>query len=316
MNVILRGLIAITITTILPICSRATSTYLHFLGVTVQLADSTTGANFLAKEDAYLSNMSTFDYSGRFKDKEEHTVDDYLKYAAQQTRTWTKEERAIIKNGLEEIETYINENKIKLHLPDTILFIQSTCKEEFEATGYTRRNGIVLKDGESLEVDLIAHELFHVLSRNNPKLRDKLYANIGFKKCNPIDITKVMGGLNITNPDCPVVNHYIRIDTEDLVLLLHSKKPYEGGSIFTDDYIAISLMVVKGRDNEKKPVMRNGKPILYSFEDKLEIMEHIGTNTDYVIHPEEICAEHFAALVTERYVPQQVFLERMKKTLK
>lgn len=300
----------------LSITAQAASSYFKFLNVTVQLADSTAAAQFLSVEDAYLSSMSAFDYAGRFKDNKTHTVQGYLQFAAQQTHSWTNTEREQVKAGFTSIENFINTNNLHLSLPDTIVFIQSTCKEEFEAGGYTRRNGIVLKDGEVISSGLIAHELFHVLTRNSPALRDELYANIGFNKCNSIDVSKVMGGLNITNPDCPVISHYIHMGTEDLVLVLHSKKPYEGGSIFSDDYIAISLIPIRSGDNDKKPVMRDGKPLLYGFEDKLEILEQIGTNTDYVLHPEEICAEHFAALVTEREVPQPEFLDKMKEKLK
>ena len=206
----------------------AASTYFKFLGSTVQLADSADAAATLSKPDAYSASHSTFDMQGRFQDQAQHSQKDYLQYAAKQVSTWPASDMETIKAGFEALARYAEANNLKLPMPDTIVFIRSTCKEEFGAGGYTRGDAIVINKEEGIVNSLIAHELFHVISRKSPVLRDKIYADIGFKKCNPIDMNAAIGELNITNPDCPVIEHYITIGGEDMVLVLHSTKPFTG----------------------------------------------------------------------------------------
>ncbi len=290
----------------------AASGYFKFMNVTIQVADSADAARFITQKDDYTASFSTFDVQGRFRDKENHTEAEYLALAGKQMRTWTAAELEKIKNAFEEIATALREGKMKVELPDTVLFIKSTCMEEFGAGGYTRKNAIIINKDEGVSTGLVAHELFHVLSRHNAALRDKLYENIGFKPCNRIDVSKAMNGLNITNPDCPVISHYVTVDGEDMVLVLHSKKLYDGGKVFEEDYIDISLLVVAGDDKNKKPLLKDGKAVTYKLDEKMQLFSIIGSNTPYVLHPEEVCAEHFSALVTGQKVNEPEYLEKMK----
>jgi hypothetical protein len=290
----------------------AASGYFKFMNVTIQVADSADAARFITQKDDYTASFSEFDVQGRFRDKEHHTEAEYLALAGKQMRTWTAAEEEKIKNAFEEIASALRAGKMNIQLPDTVLFIKSTCMEEFGAGGYTRKNAIILNKEEGVNTPLVAHELFHVLSRHNPALRDKLYENIGFKPCNRIDISKAMNGLNITNPDCPVISHYVTVDGEDMVLVLHSKKPYDGGGVFEGDYIDISLLVVEGDGKNKKPMIKDGKAVTYKLDEKMQLFSIIGSNTPYVLHPEEVCAEHFSALVTSQKVNEPEYLEKMK----
>lgn len=311
-----RSLITITVSVCLTFSAVAGSVYFPFLDVTVAIADSADGARFLSQDDAYLSHLSTFDMHGRFMDKKSHTVQEYLQYAAANTRNCEVQDQETVKKSFGAIADFIKNNKLQLHLPDTIWFIRSTCAEEFGASGYTRRNGIVIKTGEGISTGLVAHELFHVMTRNDPKLADELYQNIGFKKCNDIKIAPFMDGLNITNPDCPYYRHYITVGDKEYILVFYSKKPYNGGTVFESKDLDIKLMQLTGDDTHKKPAIKDGMPVLYSLDENPGIMQQIGVNTNYILHPEEICAEHFAALVTNKQVPQPEFLEKMKAKLK
>ncbi|HEY9177635.1 MAG TPA: hypothetical protein VIN07_08095 [Flavipsychrobacter sp.] len=292
--------------------SIAASGYFKFMNVTIQVADSADAARFITQPDDYTSSFSTFDMQGRFRDKKSHTEAEYLAMAGKQMRTWTAAEQEKIEAAFGELATTIRAKQMKLRLPDTVLFIKSTCMEEFGAGGYTRKNAIIINKDEGVSTSLVAHELFHVLSRHNALLRDKLYDNIGFKPCNRIDVTEAMNGLNITNPDCPVISHYVTVAGEDMVLVLHSKKPYDGGVVFEEDYIDISLLVVTGDASNKKPRIKDGKAVTYKLDEKMELFSIIGSNTPYVLHPEEVCAEHFSALVTGKEVNEPEYLEKMR----
>ena len=95
---------------------------------------------------------------------------------------WTDEQKEDTLPVLEEIKSELA--FIKWQFPEVVYLVKTNGSEEGGAA-YTRSNGIVLpgRRGGGRSKGLITHELFHVLSRHNPELRDKIYAVIGFKKC-------------------------------------------------------------------------------------------------------------------------------------
>ena len=295
--------------------SFAKNQYFGFLDKTVLIADSATAAAFVRTSDSYSGNFSTFDLKAKIGGTGNYTEQDYLNHAAKGMRSWSNYQAKSIKESMSTIASFITNNKLHIELPDTILIIKTTAQEEFGADGYTRGNAIILNAGEGpVGVKILSHELFHVFSRHNEKTRDAIYALFGFKKCNIIDVSEALSQRNISNPDCPIINHYITVNGQDMVLILYSHRDYTGGDVFSE-YVAVSLLVVEGDDKNKRPKMKNGKPTIIEFQDALEIFQQVGTNTDYLLHPEEISAEHFTFLVTGRKVRQPIYVERLKKIL-
>lgn len=295
--------------------AQAKDHYIKFLSYTVQIADSTTAAQFASTPDSYSGSFSQFDMEGRMQQKGNFTEQDYLELAAKEMRTWSDNERTQLQTAFSEIETFIKNNKLTFHLPDTIMVIKTHGQEEFDAAGYTRGSAIFINaSAGGVGTGIVAHELFHVFSRHNASVRDKLYSVFGFKKCNPIDVSSALEGLNITNPDCPVIEHYITVDDEDMVLILYSNKPYSGGNVF-EKYVAVSLLAIEEKHGQMQPKIRNYKPVIYEFQDKMKIFEQVGFNTPYLLHPEEICAEHFTYLITKENVKQPEYVEKMKEVL-
>jgi len=169
---------------------------------------------------------------------------------------------------------------------------------------------------------LLAHELFHVISRANPRLRDKLYAIIGFKKCNETTLPGEWGRRKITNPDGPINDHFIELRAGDrgvlaIPVLLSRSETYDakgGGEFF--QYLQFRFLLVK----ETKPghvelAFENNAPKLLDKKEASNFSEQIGQNTNYIIHPDEILADNFMLLTTDaEKVPSPQILEAMKKT--
>jgi hypothetical protein len=226
-----------------------------------------------------------------------------------------------LKKSFMEVEAFLRMNNIKLNLPATIQLIKTAGKEEFGAEGYTRDNRIILCTGpqQQITTHLVAHELFHVYSRFNEKKRNEIYTIFGFKKCNRINTTAALNNRMITNPDCPFIEHYITLNIEgkpaDMVLQLYSKKDYNESYTF-GDYINLGLLQVEGNAEQKRPVIKDGKGLLYEVDQVPDLFRHIGSNTSYILHPEEISAEHFALWVINQKVPQPEFFEKLKAVLK
>lgn len=292
-----------------------------FAGSTVELLDSAAAAIENAKSDAYTRALTPFDLQIRLGIQQGATEKDYLSRSASQARSWPKDEQEQLKKAFDEIDAFLKSTGVKLQLPAKIQLIKTEGKEEFEAEGYTRNNRIMLHVSASqpISTHLVAHELFHVYSRFNEKKRDELYAIFGFKKCSRINSAAAMSGRVITNPDCPFTEHYLTLKAnetpEDMVLQLYSKNDYKP-EYNLGDYANLCLLRVAGSDNNKQPVLKDGKGVIYELDSVSDLITHIGTNTSYVLHPEEIAAEHFALCVVRQEVPQPAFIVNFMKVLK
>ena len=169
---------------------------------------------------------------------------------------------------------------------------------------YTRDTAIMMPakptdtaDGELLK-KTIAHELFHILSRSNLELREKLYALIGFSNCGEIEFPDELKPRKITNPDAPRNDHAIRVQANgtevSIVPILFSSAPnydpVRDGEFF--NYLQLGFLIVS-----KNPGTRAD---LLSPQQVSGFFEQVGRNTDYIIHPEEILAENFALLMIGR----------------
>ena len=149
---------------------------------------------------------------------------------------------------------------------------------------------------------LVCHESFHILSRANPELRERLYEAIGFAKCAEIDFPAALRARKITNPDAPRNDHYIRVrvggkECLAVPILYADRETYDvarGGEFF--DYLQFRLLLVeRGKGPDSVRVRYDGdKPMLVDVPEAAGFFEQVGRNTGYIIHPEDIIADNFA----------------------
>jgi len=302
----------------LPLAASARQSF-PFLNAIVVLDDSLDAAATNGKSDSYTNSLTAFDLAIRLH-QEGAAEPDYLAQSAKSMRNWPGNEAAQLKEAFTAIQVKAMALGLKLPLPDTIHMCKSSCREEFGAEGYTRANRIMLNTAaEGISTGLVAHELWHVISRLNPAVRNRAYAGFGFKPCNSVDYKPAFNGQVITNPDCPLIGHYMRIEkdgkAQDVAILLYSRSPYvKGGGLM--DYIAIGLLALEGDDAHKKPVIRDGKPLVYEFSACPDFFRQAGKNTEYMLHIEELTAEHFAAIMADRTLKQPEFVAKLERALK
>lgn len=291
-----------------------------FAGSTVELLDSAEAAALNGISDAYTNALTPFDLAIRLNNPTGATEADYLRRAAAAVHNWPANEAADLQRAFSGVETALAAHEITLPLPHSIQLIKTDGTEEFGAEGYTRGARIMLNTtAEPSSVHLVAHELFHVVSHANPGLRDRVYLEFGFRPCAPIAVAKALDGRGITNPDCPVLEHYINLADgkvlKSYALVLYSKQGYKaGGSL--GDYAAVGLLELTGTEKKKAPLMDGGKAVVHELGEVPALFKEIGTNTQYLLHPEEISAEHFAMLVAGEEAREPQFLERVEAVLR
>jgi hypothetical protein len=291
----------------------------------LQFASRQTASAILSAEDAYTARLSPFDRMLRLKSSVPVSTAEYFAHMAANGLEWTSADITKLTPVMQKLSVALAD--YRLPLPPTVLLVKTTGKEEVGA-GHTRANAIVLPVHSLAEDDdtlffLLAHELFHVMTRHDPHFRSAAYAQVGFRQGQEVRLPAAIAPLQITNPDVPRHDSFITVRTGGQaveatpVLLSRSAvlDPEIGDEL--DDYWTLRLLVVErtSPSGTLVPRMRNGAPVLLRLRDTTGYFDQIGRNTSYVIHAEEVLAENFAFMVTGETVSEPQRVEALRELL-
>jgi hypothetical protein len=187
------------------------------------------------------------------------------------------------------------------------VWVAKTSGDEDAGAAYTRQNAIFFPQGmlgmrgAALE-RLVAHELFHVATRANPKLADPLYAVIGFHRC-AVVLPAVLAARRITNPDAPKDEHCIEVTAGErkawalpLLVSVVAKEALATSGPFLHNVTTVLLLVDRKGAGPAVPLQGADGPLVAGIDEVSGFFEQVGRNTRYIIHPEEIVADNFALL--------------------
>lgn len=273
----------------------------------VVFASIDAGREALQTPDRYTKALSRFDLESRLRTRDAVTAVDLMRFSAEQVIAWSDEDRAKMQPIIASVAQRFA--KYNVPLPPNVLLIQTTGKEEGDAA-YCRRNAVILPQryvgfpAARLE-PIFIHELFHVLSSHNEALRNSLYEIIGFKPCPEIALPESLADLKITNPDGPSLNNYITLEIDGkqqlAVPLLYSPErfdPTQSRSFF--QYLRFRLLVVERAGDNWHVATMSGDPILLDPKQTPSFHQQIGSNTKYILHPDEILADNFMHLMMQK----------------
>ena len=286
-----------------------------------ELVDAKTASLIIAKKDDYISNFSEFDLQSRLGTSDKVSKEDLLVFLSQQTVDWTDSEEIMINRIIDELnDSYLSYKKFLL---DKIKLIKTTGREECDAA-YTRRQCIYVPVSmvqwpyEELK-ELIAHELFHVVSTHNPKFRNNLYLKLGFIPCPELEIPEGYKHLYVSNPDTIGKNCYVSFQSNgarvNAVPFLYSEVPYRGGYFF--EYFRFTFLESEMNDNTCKPLYEHNRPKFIATPQKLfDLCEEIDPyGNQHRLHPEEILAYYWSLLpFAESKLPfyKRSYLEKIR----
>ena len=286
----------------------------------VRFASLEEGRRLMATAGDWVKALSPFDRKLRMEQNEEVSEEAFLAFVASQVAEWSQDEIDDAIQSLDIVRQELNLSGMSLDLPENILLIKTTGREEGGAA-YTRQNAIIMPAGHSRppSVGGILHELFHVITRHTPQIRQPLYGIIGYHPCSEVQLPDSLLSRKITNPDAFHNNFYIEVSVDGILTklmpIVYSKTDqYDGGRLF--DYISFKLMAVNIANSICQPLFDAGLPILFDVSEVTNFYEQIGRNTEYIIHPEEIMAENFVFMVRQKLdVPNPEILDVMKEVL-
>ena len=284
-------------------------------GVTIHPASVAEGRRILTADDRFTTQLSRFDLESRLGklDVDRAALNQMLESSVVQWEpgTWAKVQAAI---GV--VRGWLETQQLTPAFPKRIDFICTNGKEEGGAA-YCRGAAVILPEkvvrtGKASRINqLVAHELFHILSANNLPLQQKLYAAIGFTPCKPIELPASLRDRKLTNPDGPGLNYVIQLkhDGKQLgaVPLLYASvdryDPTRGGSFF--QYLQFRLLALEKVSDGKagapptwQPLLQAGSPLLIDAKENDSFFEQVGRNTGYIYHPDEILADNFVYLLS------------------
>ncbi|MEL6989049.1 MAG: hypothetical protein AAGK97_14650 [Bacteroidota bacterium] len=177
------------------------------------------------------------------------------------------------------------------------------------------KNCFLLKTAQLYEI--LLHEVFHIISRNNPTLKTALYNLIGFKKVSSkIEINPNLKNRVLLNPDGVDYKYAITLISNDqkqeFLPIIYCKEKVERKEGYFSNLLFDLFPLV---DQKVGINMLDSFPNMKSSD---LFYNKIGRNTEYIIHPDEILAENFVLLFQSYKGPDQKsteILNQMKRIL-
>ncbi|MFT7521117.1 MAG: hypothetical protein ACI9MC_003268, partial [Kiritimatiellia bacterium] len=260
-------------------------------GLRLDFATQAEGAAILGRSDAFSRGFSTYDLAIRERSSEA----DYLTRAETSVVAWTPRERKRWGAALDDVSKAME----GLQTPSIrVILVKTSADLEF-GLPHTRASAVILpKDvvrRRHRAIRLLAHELFHVLSRHDPAFADRVYPLLGFAVIADLRMPQHLEPRRISNPDAISHRHALPVESADLPVYI---VPFVVGALDVQaslvrplvDNLRLHLMVIDPVTGE----LSDGSMYREAYD------EQVARNTSYVLHPDEALADNFALLILRR----------------
>ena len=290
----------------------------------VRFASVAEGRAVLGAEDAWTTATSDFQRGATIGARPPVSREAFRGFLADTVQPWPPSQVGRWQQAVDAV--LARATALRVPLPPEVLLVNSDGRDAANAA-YTRGRAIVLptqtlpaSEPDRTDPFLVAHELFHVVSRHDPGLADRLYALVGFEPVAPLQWPAAWLEARIANPDAPFDRHAMRlaIDGRDALvmpLLVANRTELQAGETFFSVMELRLLEVTASPGAPTLPVLRDGEPVWHAPQRLPAYVARLGGNTGYIIHPEEVLADNFAQLVTGRAVRNPALLRQIEAVL-
>jgi hypothetical protein len=228
----------------------------------------------------------------------------YKTFLRNQVSNWTTDEKLVILTLLNEAKRLCDLQSPRL-FPQGLRFIKIKTGHYGNDVFYTRGRSICVSENmfpiqdTSRYLPVILHEVFHVISRYNPSLRNDLYRLIGFEPSpKPIKASDKLAEWLLTNPDGVEHQHFLKMITADstyrIVPVITAKlKNFRPSQPAFFDYLSFDLYKLSDQSSFLEIMSDSLGKTTLPMEAASGFFNAIKDNTQYIIHPEEIMADNF-----------------------
>lgn len=299
--------------------------YSGIKGTVVRFATVAQGRAVLGAEDDWTAATSDFQRAATMGVAPPVTRARFLAFTVGTVKPWSAPQEARWRKALDTLAPRFA--ALHVPLPAEVLLVNTDGRDAANAP-YTRANAVMLpmaaleegSAGSPPDVVLLAHELFHVVSRHSPALATRLYSTIGFEPVAPLQWPAVWLPARIANPDAPHDRHAMRVSIAGrsalvMPMLMASRTDLKPGESFFSVMDVRLLEVTTSANGPTLPVMRDGQPVWHAPGSVPDFLDKLGANTGYIIHPEETMADNFALLVSGARARNPQLLRRIEAVL-
>lgn len=319
-----RGVLVLGFAALLCGAAQAQALFTGFSGATVRFASVAEGRALLGAVDEWMPLTSELQRASTLGQAPPVSVDEFRAFSADAVLAWTEPQQSRLRNALERLVPKFA--ALRVPLPPEVLLISTNGRDAHNAP-YTRGRAVVLPlaglpDKPEADAYILAHELFHVVSRHAPGLATRLYTTIGFESTAPLQWPAGWLPQRIANPDAPFDRHLMHTTVEGrnvalMPLLMAGRAELKPGESFFS-VMQVRLLEVTPGDAARStlPVLRDGQPVWHKPDQVPEYLARLGGNTNYILHPEETMADNFAFAVNGSPVPNQALITRIEDVLR
>lgn len=284
-------------------------------GTVIEFADLPEAQAVLGADDEWLRAASALQRQVLVGARNERPA--FQAFQASAAIAWTAQARARWLAALKTIAVGLN--TLQLPWPERVLLVATDGRESANQP-HTRANAVMLprrfEQQEYSDAEVLAHELWHVVSRHRPELAQRLYALIGYRPVAELEWPAAWAGIRLANPDAPRYRHAMPLVLDGQPTWVMPVTVVGAGGAresLLDRMEQRLLEVVPGEGGQPtRARLRDGKPVWHDPEATAAFMQRLGGNTDYVLHPEETIADNVMFLVCGRQVPNVGLLERIR----
>jgi hypothetical protein len=281
-------------------------------------ASAAQGARILGADDGFFEAMAPLEMQLRSVRPGRATREELRAQYRAGALDWNRAERRAWQESLDRLAPRLA--RWSALLPAQVLLVRVRASVE-DGIPHTRANAIMLPVGAghlgAARRDVIlAHEIFHILSRALAARHDSLYALIGFRPCR-FALPAELRARRITNPDAPEDLHYVRLPgAAGAYVLLQLARPVAASPPALAESLDFQLLAVDVADGICTARRRHGGWALASPSALPGLAAVTGPNSDYFAHPEELMADNFALLLTRpARAPDRALLDRLERWL-
>lgn len=284
-------------------------------GGVVSYVDSLSATKAIVEEDSdgFFDQISIIDMAIQMKSEKdyksrEEALIEYKAYLRTEVMNWTDSEKILLNEIFDSIKIQVQRVNPDL-MPEDIRLVKIRTNHYGPDVYYTRGKNIMIPENalnrqgarEMLEPVMI-HETFHIISRYDKALKEKIYALIGFFPHNQtLNVPKAITDRWLTNPDGISTDYYIQLRDEKLEakaipLILSNKSAFTTTNPSFFSYLQFDLFEL----DEDSGQLLHGDNLATTLTDGMMpgFFEQIKDNTQYIIHPDEIAADNFIYAVT------------------
>jgi hypothetical protein len=291
-------------------------------GKEVFFLDSLEAAARVGRDEAegFFDKINGLDRAIQMQSETIPSLEEYREFLRRDALSFSQREKDALLRELQTVYALCEKTNPNL-LPDTLCLIKTRGDYYGPSVFYTRENCIVIPEDALASTnglqEVLLHELFHIVSRYNPDLRQTLYALIGFEPLrSPVALPPALSERLLLNPDGIPIEWAIGLEGGvQAVPLIFSRYDAWQSSYFAHlDFQLFALEMDEQAGHYRILISPDGRSTL-GPDHFVSYLQKVKDNTTYLIHPDEILADNFIWAVSEDETSWRRFSEEGRALL-